>query len=376
MKRFFAALLAASFLSLPAVNALCAEEEPPALSAKAALVMEAANGEVLYELAADEPMLIASTTKIMTALVVLERCTLDREVTVDPAWTGVEGSSMYLKPGQKLTVEDLLYGLMLASGNDAAVALACVTAGSVEAFADLMNDKAEELGCTNTHFSNANGLDAPDHYASARDLALITRAAIQYDDFRRIVSTRRWTVGENTYVNHNRLLDECEGVFGGKTGYTMAAGRTLVTCCERKGLALICVTLSDPDDWDDHKALYDWAYGLYDRDAVLAGMTWSVPVIGGVTDSAKVVSADGLPVLHRAGDEITVEYKLPAFVYAAIAAGQNAGEAVAYIDGREAGRSELVYVQDVPQAPAAEPTFWSRVRDFFDKVEESGVFYQ
>ncbi len=365
MKRLTAAVLAALFFASPA-PASHGEEAAPDVSAQTAVVMEAESGRTLWEKDADAPMLIASTTKIMTALVVLERCDLDADVTVDAAWTGIEGSSMYLKPGQRLTVRDLLYGLLLASGNDAAVTLACVAAGSVEAFAGLMNEKAAALGCANTHFANANGLDDPEHYASARDLAIITREALKFDDFRRIVSAPAWTVGENTYTNHNRLLWECEGVFGGKTGYTMAAGRTLVTCCERGGLTLICVTLSDPDDWDDHKALYSWAYGLYARDDVLAGASWTVPVIGGTEDSVPVTAGEELGVLHRAGDQITVQYRLPSFVYAAVEAGRTAGEAVAYIGGREAGRAPLVYARDVAQAQPDEPTFWERVRDLIE----------
>ena len=365
MKRLTAAALAAIFLAAPAPAASGAEA-PSGISAQAAVVLEADSGQTIWEKNPDEPMLIASTTKIMTALVVLERCDLEAEVTVDAAWTGIEGSSMYLEPGQKLTVRDLLYGLMLASGNDAAVALACVTAGSVEAFAALMNEKAAALGCANTHFANANGLDDPEHYASARDLALITREALKYDDFRQIVSTTAKTVGENTYTNHNRLLRECEGVFGVKTGYTMAAGRTLVTCCEREGLTLICVTLSDPDDWQDHKALYAWAYGLYARDDVLAGVSWTVPVIGGVADSVPVTAGEELSVLHRDQEEITVEYRLPSFVYAAVEAGREAGQAVAYVGGREAGRASLVYARDVAQAQPASSTFWERVLEMFD----------
>lgn len=365
MKTLTAAILAAALLLTVPVTAEAAEAPAPEISARAAVVMEAQSGQTLYERSGDEPMLIASTTKIMTALVVLERCDPDAEVTIDPAWTGIEGSSMYLKAGQTMTVRDLLYGLMLASGNDAAVALACITAGSVEAFAALMNEKAQALGCTNTHFANANGLDDPAHHASARDLALITREAIQNEAFCQIVSTTAKTVGDNTYTNHNRLLRECEGVFGVKTGYTMAAGRTLVTACRRNGLTLICVTLSAPDDWDDHKALYDWAYSLYARDDVLAGVTWSVPVIGGVAETVPVAPESGLSVLHRGGEEITVQYTLPPFVYAVVRAGQPAGQAVAYIGGAEAGRATLVYAQDVAQAPAEEPTFWERVRELF-----------
>ena len=363
--RYIAAVLLAFALALGVpVSARAAEE--PELSAHAALVMEAGTGQVLYEQAADERMLIASTTKIMTALLILERCDLNGLVVIDPAWTGIEGSSMYLTPGQRITVRDLLYGLMLASGNDAAVALACYSAGSVEAFAALMNEKAQALGCANTHFANANGLDAEDHYASARDLAIITREALRHEDFRQIVSTAERTVGERTFENHNRLLRECEGVFGVKTGYTQAAGRTLVTACERDGLTLICVTLSDPDDWADHKALYDWAYGLYGWDDALAGASWSVPVIGGEADAVAVAAEGPLSVLHRRDEELRVEYRLPAFVYADVAAGTPAGEAVVYVDGAEAGRAALLYAQDVAQVPADEPTFWERVMEIFE----------
>ena len=273
---------------------------------------------------------------------------------------------MYLAPGQRLTVEELLYGMMLASGNDAAVALACVTAGSVEAFAELMNEKAQELGCENTHFTNPSGLDEEEHHASAYDLALITRAALQNGDFCRIVSTASKTVGENTYVNHNRLLRECDGVFGVKTGYTMAAGRTLVTACRREGMTLICVTLSDPDDWDDHRDMYDWAYDLYDRSDVLAGRTWSVPVIGGVYESVRVAPAEGLFVLHRGAEPIRVEYRLPPFVYADVTAGAVCGEAVAYLGDREAGRTQLVFAQDVSRAAEEEPTLWERVLELLE----------
>ena len=375
MKKFTAAILAAAlFIMLPAPA--FAAEDAPAVSAQAAIVMEADSGQVLWEKRADERMLIASTTKIMTALVVLENCDLDAEVTVDGAWTGIEGSSMYLAPGQKLTIRDLLYGLMLASGNDAAVALACITAGSVEGFAAMMNEKARALGCENTHFVNANGLDDSAHYASARDLATITREAIKYDAFRQIVSTVSHTVGANTFTNHNRLLRECEGVFGVKTGYTMAAGRTLVTACERDGLTLICVTLSDPDDWDDHKALYDWAYGLYAWDDVLSGARWSVPVIGGVADAVTVEPEGELSVLHRGEDEITIEYRLPSFVYADVHAGEEAGEAVAYTGGIERGRAKLVYAQNVARAEASEPNFWERLLTVFDRAEGSVYTFQ
>ena len=247
-------LMAASLCS--SVHAV----EPPETSAASYILMDAETGQTLAAANESEQRLIASTTKIMTALIVLEQCDPDEEVEIRSDWTGIEGSSMYLEEGQTMTVRDLLFGLLLASGNDAAVALACITAGDVASFSELMNKRAAELGCENTHFVNPHGLDADGQYSCARDLAVIAREAIQDEEFRTIVSTLSTPVGGMVLTNHNRLLRECEGVFGIKTGYTKAAGRTLVTCCERSGVTLICVTLSDPDDWNDHAALYDWAY--------------------------------------------------------------------------------------------------------------------
>lgn len=358
------ALLAAA-LAVPSYAS-----DVPDVSAAAYVVMDADRGDILASGNENTPMLIASTTKIMTALVVIERCDLDEVVTVDPEWTGIEGSSMYLAPGQVLTVRELLYGLMLASGNDAAVALACVAAGSVADFAALMNERAAALGCVNTHFVNPNGLDADGHCSCARDLAVITREAIKSEEFRRIVSSAEKTVGESTYTNHNRLLTECEGVFGVKTGYTEAAGRSLVTACERDGVTLICVTLSDPDDWADHRALYDWAYGLYERTEVLTGAEeWTLPVIGGEAEEVSVLPSEALDVMLREGESALLTVRLPAFVYAGVEAGKAAGEAVVTVGDRQAARVGLVYGGSVERLEAARPTFIDRVRAIFGRGE-------
>lgn len=355
------ALIMTAGLVLPAYAG-----EAPGVSARAALLMEADSGDVLYESNADEPMLIASTTKILTALVAMERCDLDQVVVIDPAWTGIEGSSMYLAPGQELTVEDLLYGLMLASGNDAAVALACIAAGSVEDFAVLMNEKAETLGCESAHFVNPNGLDAEGHHASARDLAIITREAIQNETFCKIASTQSKTIGDMTYTNHNRLLRECEGVFGVKTGYTEAAGRSLVTCCERNGVTLICVTLSAPDDWNDHKSLYDWAYSRWTAFTVLEESdARTVPVIGGRTEEVSVAPATELSVCCETDDAVTLTMELPAFVYAPVAAGAAAGRATAWIDGEKAGSVELVFQESIEKTEEEKPSWPEWLRGLF-----------
>ena len=228
------------------------------VSATAAVLLDADTGQVLYEKNGDERMLIASTTKIMTALVVLEQAGLDDTITVTQAHMA-EGSSMYLKPGETVRVEELLYGLLLCSGNDAALALT-ECAGGAAPFVALMNEKAAALGMAHTSF--ANGLDAEGHYSTARDMAVLAAAAMDDPTFRRLCSSRCVTIGSRTMENHNRLLRQVEGCVGLKTGYTKAAGRTLVSCAERNGCRLIVVTLRDGDDWADHAALYEYGFRL------------------------------------------------------------------------------------------------------------------
>ena len=228
------------------------------LSATAAILMDADSGEILYEKDAGRRMRIASTTKIMTALVALDRARLTDTITVTAAHM-VEGSSMYLKPGETVTVEELLYGLMLCSGNDAALALADCC-GGLEEFVQAMNDKAAELGMQDTSFANPNGLDDEAHYSTARDMAVLAAYAAQNPTFRRICSTRTATVGSRTMTNHNKLLSQVEGCIGMKTGYTKAAGRTLVSCAQRDGCRLVAVTLCDGNDWADHKSLYEMGF--------------------------------------------------------------------------------------------------------------------
>lgn len=230
------------------------------VSATAAVLMDADMGQVLYEKNGDRQMLIASTTKIMTALVVLEHAAPDDVITVTPDHMA-EGSSMYLRAGETVRVEELLYGLLLCSGNDAALALT-ECAGGLTPFVALMNEKAAALGMAHTSFANPNGLDADGHYSTARDMAVLAAAAVENPTFRRICSSRSVTIGQRTMENHNRLLRQVEGCVGLKTGYTQAAGRTLVSCTERDGCRLVAVTLQDGNDWADHAALYDYGFQL------------------------------------------------------------------------------------------------------------------
>ena len=228
-------------------------------SAVSAILLDADTGDVLYEKNADAQMLIASTTKILTALVALECGDLLEEITVT-AEHMAEGSSMYLNLGETVTVEQLLYGLLLCSGNDAALALAEACCGSVDDFVVQMNRKAQQIGMTDSSFANPNGLDAEGHYSTARDMARLAAYAVKNHTFVRFCSTIQVSAAGRSMSNHNRLLREVEGCVGMKTGYTMAAGRTLVTCTVRDGRTLVAVTLNDGNDWADHKALYEYGF--------------------------------------------------------------------------------------------------------------------
>lgn len=347
-----------------------------AVSAKAAILMHADSGRVLYEKNADERMLIASTTKIMTAIVVLEHCELDDLVEVDSRSAGIEGSSMYLKAGESYTVEDLLYGLLLVSGNDAASALALHVADSMEEFAELMNAKAAELGLTESSFKNAHGLDEEGHYSTARDMAKLAAYCIGNEDFARIAGTVSHTVGEQTLVNHNRLLREYDGCLGLKTGYTMAAGRTLVTCAERDGARYVCVTLNDPDDWDDHKALYDWAFANYSfAEVIPAGLSYEVPLISGAEMTAPAETEGAAYALIQNGESYDMELELPAFAFAPISEGERAGRAVACSDGQEIASVRIVYSEDVEVDRELKLTPGERFLRFWVLTGLSAPFY-
>ena len=251
-------ILAALWAAVSLIGCLTAVTEAVEVSAAAAVLMDADSGRLLYEKNGEKRMLIASTTKLMTALVALEQGGLQQEITVTGGHMA-EGSSMYLRPGEKLTLETLLYGLLLSSGNDAALAVTECMGGAVP-FVARMNEKAAELGMENTHFANPNGLDDEEHYSTAEDMARLAAAAMDDPVLRRVASTRTARIGGRTLTNHNKLLSRVEGCVGLKTGYTRAAGRTLVSCAERDGVRLVAVTLQDGDDWNDHASLYEQGF--------------------------------------------------------------------------------------------------------------------
>ncbi len=339
-----AAVLAAACLLASAVGA------SPAVAARCAILVDADSGRVLYEKDAGRRCLIASTTKIMTGLLIAEEGGLERAVIVPPEAAGVEGSSLYLKAGEETTVEALLYGLMLRSGNDAAVALAVASAGSVEAFVDRMNRRAAELGLADTHYANPNGLDDEENYSTARDLARLACAAMENPVLRQVTSTKRIQFGQRSFTNHNKLLWRCAGTVGVKTGYTKAAGRLLVSAAERYGRRLVAVTINDPQDWRDHQALLEFGF------AAMTPGSWgeagdalgAVPVTGGTALLAQGCLEAPLAYALLEGETAAVRLCLPRFAFAPIAAGTRAGTAQLLVDGRIAAEAPIVWTGEVP----------------------------
>ncbi len=331
-----------------------------AVSAEKAIVMDAETGRVLYEKDADGRSLIASCTKIMTALVVCEQCNVLDRVKIPKEAVGVEGSSMYLQEGEVLTVQELLYGLMLRSGNDAAVALAIYCGGTVEGFAELMNDKAFRLGLTGTHFENPHGLDSPNHYSTARDLALLTAYAMDDPIFAQTVGTKSVRVGERQLTNHNKLLWRVEGADGVKTGYTKAAGRILVSSATRDGRRLICVTINDGNDWADHEALLNDGFGDYTvQQIVQAGdVMGSLQVLSGEQEQVRLIAAEDFSFSLAQGEQVRTVLSGPGFVYAPIAAGEQAGYAYVCIGEEIIGKVPLVYESTVETEKEEKKHFW------------------
>lgn len=356
MKRLFSVFLAGALLwtALPSARA----EEAPKVSAASAVLVDGDTGRVLWEKDSHTRRSIASTTKLMTALTALESGHgLGETVTVAREWTGIEGSSVYLKPGEEITLEALLYGLLLRSGNDAALAIAGYCGGTVERFVAWMNRKARSLGMTDTHFANPNGLDGEGHYSTAHDMAILARACLENETLSEIAATRSVTLEGRSFTNHNKLLWRYEGCVGLKTGYTEKSGRTLVTAARRDGLTLICVTLNAPGDWADHTALFDWGFARYEaRPLSRAGEpAGRLPVSGGLVPVCPVEMGADLTAALAPEERVTVRCELAESVLTApVSAGAQAGEIIYYVNQRELARVPLTAVKSVPDALAPE----------------------
>lgn len=338
------------------------------LSAECAALYDVESRRSLYEKNATARHAMASTTKIMTALVALEKLPLDTEITIPAEATGVEGSSIYLKENEVYTLEALLHALLLQSANDAAEAIAYAVAGSIPDFAALMNARAEALGLVNTHFDNPHGLDSQSHYTTAIDLAIIACAAMENADFYRIVSSRRYTFcganGENprTLINHNKLLYLYEGAVGVKTGFTKKCGRCLVSAAKRDGVLLVAVTLDAPSDWSDHAKLLDYGFSRIERRTIAAAgtLSFTLPLLN--TDETVTVtnSEDITLVMER--DEKNPDFTLDLLPHpvAPIKKGAVAGS-ITYVseDGRSTA-SSLIYTADIPLQKSQKGWFGTR----------------
>ena len=258
---------------------------------------------------------------------------------------------MYLQEGEILTLQELLYGLMLSSGNDAAVALAIYCGGTVADFAELMNDKARVLGLTGTHFENPNGLDMPGHYSTARDLAVLAAYAMENPIFAKTVSAKNIRIGERYLTNHNKLLWRLEGAEGIKTGYTQAAGRILVSSASRNGRRLIAVTIDAPQDWDDHMTLLEEGFSRYSiRKIVEAGdCIETVDVVGGESGRIKLVAGEDFSYALAPEESAQIVTGGTGFVYAPVAEGADAGTAYVVVEGNAVGKIPLIYGDTVEQ---------------------------
>ncbi len=328
------------------------------VNAQSAILMEQDSGRVIFEKDAHTERRIASITKIMTALLAVESGKLDETVTVSNNAIKTEGSSIYLEAGEKIKLEDLVYGLMLRSGNDAAVAIAETVGGSLDGFVYLMNQKAEEIGMKHTHFANPHGLDDhEDHYSSAYDMALLTRYAMNNDTYKKIAGTESYrsessnNKWDRVWRNKNKLLTSLyEYSTGGKTGYTKRAKRTLVSTAEKDGVEYIAVTLNDPDDWDDHINMFETAFKEYKKVQVLE--EGKIKSIKNKFYKNKVYIKSDIeyPVTDKEEDLFKVEYSLlkvkknwqknqeyvPEIV----------GEAKIYLDGKLVDRTPIHFKHD------------------------------
>ncbi len=333
-----------------------------AISAQSGILLDGQTGRVLYEKQPDRQSLIASTTKIMTALIVCEQCNVLDRMQIPREAVGIEGSSMYLREGEVLTLQELLYGMMLSSGNDAATALAIYCGGTVEGFAQLMNDKARMLGLTNTHFVNPHGLDAPGHYSTARDLALLAAEAMKNPIFAQTVSTKSVTIGSRTVTNHNKLLWQYPDADGVKTGYTKAAGRILVSSAAKNGRRLICVTINDGNDWADHKSLLDRGFSNYQvKKLVETGQEMgTLAVFGGEKDHVRLIAKEDFSYSLAEKEKITFHLSPKEFAYAPVVAGDDAGFVYVCVDGKVAGKIPVYYEETIEQIPPRKQNFWQR----------------
>ncbi len=330
------------------------------VSASSAVVIDGVSGHIIYEKNAYKKMPMASTTKIMTAICTIENINTNIPITVDDRAVGVEGSSIYLEKGEVITVKELLYAMMLNSGNDAATALAIAVSGSVDDFCHLMNSTAKTIGAKNTNFTNPSGLYDDNHYTTAYDLALIASYAMKNPLFCDIVSTKEMKIskgadGSRYLKNHNKLLWQYEGCTGVKTGYTKKCGRCLVSSAQKDGATLVAVTLNAPDDWRDHTAMLN--YGFENITSKIIAKEGEYAITASV-DGAYVPLCfeKRLEVPSVAANELSFEYSFRENLTLPVNCGKTLGTAKIVYNGKVLASSALISQKSV--TTECKKSFW------------------
>jgi D-alanyl-D-alanine carboxypeptidase (penicillin-binding protein 5/6) len=313
------------------------------------ILLDSNTGRVLYEKNAHKKMPMASTTKIMTALIALENGNLDDKITIGNESVGIEGSSIYLCEGEVISLRDMLYGLMLRSGNDSAVAIASYIGKSTEDFVRLMNQKAKSIGAMNTNFTNPHGLHHELHYSTAYDMAIITKEAFKYEEFENIVGSKSYVANRennNYYYNKNKTLWEYEGGDGVKTGYTMKSGRCLVSSANRNGMRLIAISLNARDWFNDNYKLLDYGFEkykstlIYDSDQFIK----KINVINGDKEYVNLVTEKSYfyPLKEGERQKIKIDLEIPHIIEAPIDKGTKIGYIYTYLNGQLVDKSNLI----------------------------------
>lgn len=363
----------ASFLLLLVLFGFgCSALNAPSVSAQSAALMVAESRELIYGKNEHEQRGMASTTKIMTALLTLECASPQKQVTVTEQMAAVEGTSMGLLPGDKVTYHDLVYGMLLASGNDAANTAAISVAGSIPDFAKLMNNRAKQIGMHNTLFVTPSGLDDENHYSTAYDMALLGCEAITNPDFLLACSSvqAKLCYGNEPYTrylsNHNRLLKSFDGAIGIKTGFTKKSGRCLVSAAERNGVTLVCVTLNAPNDWHDHQELLEYGFdsvSVKTFDCALPQLT----VYGGEAEKVSVELCEPLSIAAFGNSyRISTKVIIKPYSIAPLKKGDIVGEVRISVDGKTVKSCPVTVKEDVratTQEVFKKPSIFKRIAE-------------
>ena len=353
------------------------------VSAKSAILIEAKTGKVLFAKNEHAKMSMASTTKIMTALLALEYGDFNTEIIATKEMVTVEGTALGLRVGDKITLEGLVYGMMLSSGNDAANAAALTVDETTEDFAKMMNKRARSIGAKETNFVTPSGLDAEQHYSTAYDMALIAATAMENPKFKEIASSKTAKIKfgnppkDINISNHNRLLKEYNGCIGIKTGFTKKSGRCLVSAVERDGIRLIAVTLNAPNDWNDHKSMFDYGFSLVQNHRLYADLSIiNIPVVGTEKTFLNVVCQDSfdVPLLKDQSSKVTTNIYIDRFLYAPIKAGEPVGYIEYLLDGKVIEKTNILAATTIEtnfSQDEISDNIFTKIIDFFKRIFKS-----